>query len=391
MRVLYLTGWYPYPPDNGSKLRIYSLLTELARRHSITLIVLTASPVAETPPPLARLCKVLQVPARSCGPAGLRSLLGLLSPRPRMLVNTYQPLMSRQIRRELQSGDYQLLVATEWITAAYCETIPDVPALFENAEIGMFESRIRQAASPLRRLRLRLSLLKLGLYLRGLLPRFRACTVASQSEKELLRSLVPRYAPIEIVPNCVRAGDYEGVSRPRRPNTLVFTGSFAYEANYDAMAWFLRDVYPLILAQIPDAHLTITGEHRDLPLPGRGQVTRTGAVCDVRPWIAQAAASVVPIRLGGGTRLKILEAMFLKTAVVSTSKGCEGLDVRHGEHLLVGDTPGQFAAHTARLLRDPDLREELTGNAHRLVLEKYDSAVVGPRFCDLVEDLVSAP
>ena len=391
MRILYLTGWYPYPPDNGSKLRIYSLLTELARRHSVTLVVLTECPVAETPTPLKELRGIIQVPARGYRPLRPSALMGLLSPKPRMLVDTYQPLMSRQIQQLLQSSDYQFLIATEWITASYCAEVTGVPALFENAEFGVFESRIKQASSPLRRLRYRLPLLKLGFYMRRLLPRFRACTVVSEAEKNLLRRLAPRYSPIEVIPNCIRVADYEGISQPRRPNTLIFTGSLAYDANYDAMNWFLRDVYPLVLEQVPDVHLVITGDHCGLPLPDGSQVTRTGAVGDVRPLIAESCVSIVPVRLGGGTRFKILEAMCMKTAVVSTSKGCEGLKVRPGEHLLVADTPGEFAAHTARLLQDQDLRETLTRNANRIVLEEYDSAVVGPRFCNLVEKLAALP
>jgi glycosyltransferase involved in cell wall biosynthesis len=130
---------------------------------------------------------------------------------------------------------------------------------------------------------------------------------------------------------------------------------------------------------------TITGDHANLPLPPADRVTLTGFVDDVRPLIAAAGVSVVPLRVGGGTRLKILEAMALRTPVVTTSKGAEGLDVQPGEHLLIADTPEAFAAASLRLLQEPGLRQRLADNAYRLVAEKYDWAVTMPRFLELVE------
>jgi len=169
------------------------------------------------------------------------------------------------------------------------------------------------------------------------------------------------------------------------PGTLIFTGSFRYFANHDAMVWFLGQVYPRIQAQAPDVHLTITGDHANLPLPCTEGVTLTGFVEDVRPLIATAWISVVPLRLGGGTRLKILEAMALGTPVIATSKGAEGLEAQQEEHLLIADTPEAFVEAVVRVLKEPELRRRLTDNAYQLVRDKYDWAVVMPRFLNLVE------
>jgi glycosyltransferase involved in cell wall biosynthesis len=136
---------------------------------------------------------------------------------------------------------------------------------------------------------------------------------------------------------------------------------------------------------VPGVGLTITGDHAGLPLPCTNHVSLAGVVDDVRPLIASASVSLAPIRVGGGTRLKILEAMALRAPVVATSKGAEGLDVRDGEHLLIADTPEAFADATIRLLKEPGLRERLADNAYQLVREHYDWAVVMPRFLHLVE------
>jgi glycosyltransferase involved in cell wall biosynthesis len=153
------------------------------------------------------------------------------------------------------------------------------------------------------------------------------------------------------------------------------------------MDWFLREIYPRVQARVPDVCLEITGDHADLPLPPATNVVRTGRVDDIRPLVAGATASLVPIRLGGGTRLKILEAMALDTPVIATAKGAEGLDVRHDEHLLIADTPEDYARAVVRVLVEPGLRERLTRNARLLVRAKYDWEVVLPDFQSLCESV----
>jgi glycosyltransferase involved in cell wall biosynthesis len=166
---------------------------------------------------------------------------------------------------------------------------------------------------------------------------------------------------------------------------LIFTGSFGFGPNYDAMTWFLREVYPRIQAEVPDVSLTITGDHKNLPLPPATNVTLSGFVDDIRPLLAAAWLSLAPIWSGGGTRLKILEAMALGTPVVATSKGAEGLDVEHNVHLLIADTPQTYAEAVLQILRQPELRERLAACAYELVRQKYNWPTVMPRFLDLVD------
>jgi glycosyltransferase involved in cell wall biosynthesis len=199
--------------------------------------------------------------------------------------------------------------------------------------------------------------------------------------------MVPGYQPIEVIPNCVNLADYRNVCEAPQPETLIFTGSFRYSANHDAMVWFLSEVYPRIRAQIPSVRLSITGDHADLPLPPAGNVVLTGFVDDVRPLIASSWVGLAPIRIGGGTRLKILEAMALRTPVVATSKGAEGLELEDEEHLLIADTPEGFAEAVVRLLRKPRLRKRLVDHGYQAIQEKYDWPAVMPRFLELVEQV----
>ena len=171
---------------------------------------------------------------------------------------------------------------------------------------------------------------------------------------------------------------------------LIFTGAFTYHVNYEGALWFVERVLPLVQAQISHVRLTITGNHADLPFPQIEAVVRTGFVDDVRPLIAGADVCVVPIWQGGGTRLKILEAMALGTPVVATSKGAEGLDAQSGIHLLIADQPAAFADAVVQLLTDPSLRQRLAEHGRTLVEQHYSWSLVMPRFLHLVERLTAA-
>jgi glycosyltransferase involved in cell wall biosynthesis len=169
---------------------------------------------------------------------------------------------------------------------------------------------------------------------------------------------------------------------------MIYAGAFTFEPNFRAMQWFVDKVLPRIVAQVPQAHLTITGNHAGRTLSMPGYVSLTGYVDDVHSRIARSWCSVVPLLQGGGTRLKILEAMALGTPVIATSKGAEGLDVQPGEHLLVADEPHAFAEAVLNLFVDPLLRQRLAANAHQLIREKYDWAVTMPRFLKMIESVV---
>jgi glycosyltransferase involved in cell wall biosynthesis len=151
------------------------------------------------------------------------------------------------------------------------------------------------------------------------------------------------------------------------------------------MVWFLEQVYPLVKAQVPSAKVMVTGNHANRVLPRAADAIFTGHVEDVRPLIASATASIAPMLAGGGTRLKILEAMALGTPVVTTRKGAEGLDVRPEVDILIGDAPEEFARHVVRLLREPGVRQKLSDAAFQLVKERYDWSVVMPRFLAVAE------
>jgi glycosyltransferase involved in cell wall biosynthesis len=274
-------------------------------------------------------------------------------------------------------------VASQITCAAYAPWFGATPALFEELELGVLHGQLTEGAA-LQRGRARLMWVKLGHYLRRLLPRFRACTVASERERRLVVDVLGHDRGIHVLPNGVIAREYAGAAAAPEPDTIIFTGALRYRPNYDGMRWFVAEVWPHVRRARPAARLRITGDHAGLPLPAAPGVECTGFVDDIRPLLSAAWLAVAPIFAGGGTRLKILEAMAAGTPVVATAKGAEGIDARPGEDLLLADDAATFAAQVVALLGDGTLRARLSQAARSLVAERYDWERIGPRFESLV-------
>jgi glycosyltransferase involved in cell wall biosynthesis len=389
MNILFLSRWFPFPRDNGSKLRIFHLLRGLSKEHHVTLLSFSDAPlssVSDNPGGDMPCDEVQVVPWKPFNRKSAEARLGLLSPLPRSLLDTHSPQMDSLIRSTLKRRKIDLVIASQLSMAAYNPSFQGVPALFEEIELGLYYEQAFNGRFRLDRLRARLSWLKLQQYLLHMLNMFHSCTVVSEEECQLfVESFHIHEKKVEILPNCIDLRDYQNLNVARRPNHLVFTGSFTYGPNYQAMQWFVSLVFPLILKEIPDAHLSITGNHADLPVPKMENITLAGYIKDIRSLVASSDVSIAPLWSGGGTRLKILEAMAIGTPVVATSKGAEGLSVENGKNIYIADDPHTFAKHVVTLIREKKVRDSLVSNAAMLVKEHYDLQIIMPRFLHLVE------
>jgi polysaccharide biosynthesis protein PslH len=385
MRILFVSAWFPHPPVNGSRLRVNLLLRSLAARHDVALVSFADRPdVDPAAPEMRALCRTAEVlPRPRFDPAAWRSRLAWAGAAPRSLTATFSEPMADAVARAARTCD--VLVASQLACAAYAPHFGDAPALFEEVELGAQEGRLAHAAGAERWLA-QLSWIKYRHYVRGLLRRFRACTVVSDREREVLAAVLGDARAIHVLPNGVAVDDY-ACATPRHPDLAIFTGSLDYGPNYDAMRWFVREVWPTVRRSRPAARLLITGDRGRRPLPAADGVEQVGLVEDVRPLLAGAALAVAPIFTGGGTRLKILEAMAAGTPVVATTKGAEGIDAVDGQHLLLADEPVAFAAHVIAVLEDATLRDRLSQAAHQLVEARYDWRILGPRFEALVSSV----
>ncbi len=178
-------------------------------------------------------------------------------------------------------------------------------------------------------------------------------------------------------------------ARPNR-DTLIYPGALTFDANFDAVDYFLRDIFPRVKAQRPEVRFVVTGNAPPTlrtALPQIEGVEFTGYVPDVRPVIARSWCEVVPLRSGGGTRLKVLEALALGVPVVSTPKGIEGLALDDDIHVLVAPTTDEFVDATLRILDQPELRARLAEAGRRRVAELYDWRVIGERMNDLINEV----
>lgn len=387
--LMFLSRWFPYPPHNGSRIRIYNLLKVLRQRYRITLITFAEEEVCPEHLAVVRaLCAQVEVfPYRPFQPNNMRARLGFLAPRPRFLVDTYQPALARKVQTLLTQHNYRLVVASELDMLPYLEGIRDVPRVVEELEISTPYEAYHYGQGR-QRWRRALTWWKLNAYLRRVLPTLEGCTTVSEIEKQRLQQAVPNAPVIETIPNGVDNASYQGDFGPPEPDTLIYNGALTYEANFDAVAYFLKTIFPLLLEQHPQVTLKVTGKTAGVSiasLPLHRRVILTGYVDDIRPAVARSWATVIPLRRGGGTRLKILESLALGTPVVSTSKGAEGLNLRDGEHLLIADTPRDFAAAIQRLLKDPALRQYLSAQGREHVRQTYDWSQIGVQLLNYLQ------
>ncbi|MCC6499792.1 MAG: glycosyltransferase [Anaerolineales bacterium] len=387
MNILFLSRWYPYPTNNGSKLRIYNLLRGLSRHHTLTLLSFSDQPPTESDAAAVKSVskEAHVVPWREFDPNSARARAGLFSLKPRSLVDTFSPEMAGKITQILNERNFDLIIASQFAMAAYYPYFGDTPALFEELELGLAYEDTHQSGGWARRVLRRLTWFKFHFYLSRLLKHIRSVSVVSEKERELVERNFSASGNISVIPNGMDLGEYEAVTATPQPQTMIFTGSFRYRVNYEAMVWFIGEVLPLILEQIPSAELIVTGDHLNLPLPSNANVRLTGYVDDVRQWIANSSVALVPIWSGGGTRLKALEAMALGTPVVATSKGAEGLNANHGQNLLIADTPQEFARCVIRLMNDRAFAQQVASDARQFVKSRYDWGVIMPQVLRLVE------
>ena len=395
MKVLFLTPQVPYPPQQGAALRNWGLISGLANRHEVAVLSFRAS--GQSPEPPDRLRTV-------CRTETVRLPVRALRDRLRVMLTTRQPDMARRLASETYA---QRLV--EWLAresfdvvhvggiemAPYLDVIeaarPRPLVVFDNLNCEyLLQQRafLTDLRVPGRWPGAAYSLVqwrRLRRYEAQVCRRADRVLAVSEADAAALRKLVPGLGVV-VVPNGVDTLAYRPEASNAAPQVseraLVFTGTMDFRPNVDAVLWFARKVLPGVQAEVPEAHFFVVGQrpHRWLDgLRGDPAVTLTGWVEDARPYIAQAAVYVAPLRIGGGTRLKLLEAMATGKPVVATRLGAEGYPVTHGRELLLADTPVDFAAAVVALLRAPERRAELGRVARAFVEQHYDWRAIVPR------------
>lgn len=401
LRILWVKVGGLWPVNTGGRLRSFHLLQQLSQRHDISVI--TTHHPAEDQAELARhlpQCRlVTSVPHESVKRNSPRFLLMLLrswfSALPVDLYKGRVREVHTLVARALDSGNFDLCVADFLFAVPNVPLGGPVPVVFfaHNVEYMIWQRLGTTVTGWLRRAVLALEWRKMRRYEGDACRRASLTVAVSEEDGRLLKLLAPS-ATIRAIPTGVDIDYFKPALTTRESAAaLVFTGSMDWHPNEDAMVYFISTILPLVRCVIPDVSLTIVGRN-----PGEGMrklaaaadVAVTGTVDDVRPWMETAAVYIVPLRIGGGTRLKIFEALAMGKAVVSTTIGAEGLPLTDGEHIVLADTPALFADRIIELLRDRTKRQQF-GRAGRLLVEQqYSWARVAADFEQHCRTLVHA-
>ncbi len=381
MRILAVSPHLPWPLYGGNMVRIYNLMRELARRgHELDFVAGYDGPPLENDHPIRKLCHKVRfyrppASARRKNPV-LAAFASLLSPLPYTAAKFSVQEVQGIIREMLKTQRFDLILANfafmaNLIPADLARQTPVV--LDEHESEGLLWRQYRREGGIGKRVFALVNLAKMGRFQAAVCSRLAAMMAASEREAAFTRTFLPSRVKLWVVPNGVDT-DFFIPSTPAGEPELVLCAGFRVYRNCEAAIWFVRQVFPEVRKAVPDAQFRIVGSNPPAEVRQLGEVPGvhvTGTVKDIWPYYCRAAVSVAPYRYGEGTKLKVLEAMACGVPVVSTTIGCQGIEARDGEHLLVADAPGPFAQHIVNLLRNPSLRAEIGERARTLVEQKY--------------------
>jgi glycosyltransferase involved in cell wall biosynthesis len=389
-----LSHFVPYPPAGGALQRAFHLLKHAAERHELHLLALHQPrllPPSELPGSidvLSRLCASVQVFPLFAE----RSKLHRLAAMARSVVDT-SPfdvvwLRSTRMRAAVASAVAQRrpdLVHVDTIGLWPYAEVPrraGLPTVLShhNVESDLARRRAGRENASWRASILRRDADKLYALERSAAPLATVNTVVSRLDRERLETIAPG-AAVEVVDNGVDVNYWAPDGAAEVPGSLIFAGTLGWGPNREAVDFLLAEIWPLLSMRRADRRLTLVGRDAGAAAVAAAaadaRVVVTGFVPDVRPYLRTASIYICPIRVGGGTRLKVLDALAMAKPLVATAVAVEGLDVIDGTHYLQAETPAQFAAQVERLERSPELRARLGANGRRLAVERYSWSVVG--------------
>lgn len=372
MKILFVCHRLPFPPNRGGKIRPFNMIQHLSRKHEVTVASL-----AETEQELrdgAGLEKHCEEVIAELLPKPVRwrqACTALLTSEPSSVAYFRSIELHRRVRNVLCEQKFDCAIVHCAFVAQYVLGWEGGLRWLDYGDLdsGKWAEYGEHRSFPLS-LGFRLEAKKLRKYEAKLAGLFHQCTVTTQGELDMYASLGAS-TPCSVIPNGVDASYFtRPVQGPENSRVIAFLGRMDYYPNIDGILYFVHDILPLIQKAIPDVQLRVIGSNpsqriRDLArLPG---VTITGHVPDVRPYLADAAVAIAPLRLARGTQNKILESMAMGIPVVSTPQAAKGISAIPGKHLLVAGNPGEFSARVIDVLQVLELRRSLSGAARKQV------------------------
>jgi polysaccharide biosynthesis protein PslH len=400
MKILWLKTELLHPVDKGGKIRTYHVLKQLKCDHHITYLTLDdgSGPPEATEQANEYCHDLVRVPhaTREKFSTGFYAELGLnlASSLPYAIRKYKSPAMTAAIRELVAKNDFDVIICDFLAPAVNLPRGLDCPVvLFQhNVEAAIWKRHFEVQNNAAKKMYLRWQWLKMQRFEGNVCRRVDRVIAVSEADAEMMQR---DYGVEKVYP--IPTGVDVEFFRPNpnaatRPNSLVFTGSMDWLPNEDGINYFNSEILPLIRKSIPDVTLTVVGRNPSRKLLELAQrdssIVVTGRVDDVRPYMEQAAAYIVPLRIGGGTRLKIYEAMAMEKPTISTTVGAEGLPVRDGIELLLADVPQAFADAVVKVLTDSNFATQVSRNAAQLVRQKFGWDRVSAIMAELCEAVV---
>ncbi len=407
MRILFITQGFPEPRMVGGQISSYFRVVQLTRAgHEVTcLCQVTRGP---TPTGDAAVSEIAHVTSVESVPANslLRYALSVVDPLP-WPIRRYASAKAREtVSRALETGSFDIVLFNSIHGATLLETVrksTDASCILfaPNVQSTIMELFSDFQPGFLHRTYARLQWRRMLTFEKEHLPRFDTVCAYTREDAEQLQAIAPE-ATIEVCPIALditsmrdtadgfrtsRASTPDADGSSTRASDIIFVAYLGWRPNQDSLRWFVDEILPLIRKERPSTTLTIVGAGGPPWIEGlKDEHTYVaGRVEDITPYVSLAKVFVVPLRIGSGVRVKIVQALAMRTAVVSTSKGCEGLGLDNGAHLLVGDTPETFAGAVLQLLEDPAQRKVITDAGHSVVADRFDALSSNSRLAGMCE------
>jgi polysaccharide biosynthesis protein PslH len=400
MKILWVKAGGLVPPDTGGKIRSYNILRELARQHSVTFFSFYAAHDSDLHPDLKDMfdrvvCMPLKLPAPKSF-AEIRDYgIHLLSSEPYSIAKYCRPEVRHRLSELLKQDNYDVILCDFVFAAGVIPwDWPTSKVLFtHNVEATIWRRHYEVASNPIWKAISWQEWRKMEAAERRYLRLADQVLTVSETDRDAFGAFLKR-EKLTAIPTGVDVDYFQPMPVEEAANSLVFTGSMDWLPNEDAIIYFVDSILPLIKRQCPEVSLEVVGRSPSRKLQALAETEKsirlTGWVEDIRPFVARGSICIVPLRIGGGTRLKIFEAMAMRKAVVSTSVGAEGLPVMAGENILLADTANDFANCVLSLLGDRNQRARLAMSARTLVQEKYSWPGVAENFARALQDAVTS-
>ncbi len=388
MKILVIYPYIPFPIDRGTYQRTFHLLRELAREHSVDLLALTErGERLEHRHVFEEFCgDVRFVPFEHPAWPKLFSRR-LVQLTPSSVLHWKLPHVAEAIDDQLKRHSYDLVHVCDIVIAQYfLNRHLDIPLSIDRSRVDL-QFQAQQAAFQTKSLKDKIltweSLFKMRLFEKRMAKRSQLQVLCGPDDEVFVREQISKTAPVKVIANGVDLDYFQAGSNPEprgAPPTVLFCGAMDYTPNVDALRWFFSEIHHRLIQQVPDLKIFIVGKSplKEVQAYAEHQgVTVTGSVDDVRPYYRRAWVQMVPLRIGGGTRLKIVESLAIGTPVVSTTLGAQGLGLTHGANILLADTAEAFAEQMIRALHSAPLREHLRENGIRIAKSRFGWKNIG--------------